>query len=227
MSKLQDIKASFEGIGGEFYSPVKKMTKKLEAVRVFLFDWDGVFNDGMKFGDQGSPFGEADSMGINLLRLSYWLKHGVMPITGIITGATNEAAEYFAKREGLECCIRGFTDKGHAFKVLCEKLKITPSEVAFVFDDVLDLPISQVASLRFCIRRKASPLFVDYVKENKLCDYITSSPGGYAAVRECCELMIGLQYDYGQAVQVRMEYGEKYKQYLALRKAVKTLVIAP
>ncbi len=227
MIKFQHIQALFEGIGGEFSIPIEQFADRLKGVRVFLFDWDGVFNDGMKFGEQGSPFGEADSMGINLLRLSYWLKHGVMPITGIITGATNEAAEYFAKREGLECCIRGFTDKGQAFKLLCEELEITPSEVAFTFDDVLDLPVAQAAALRFCIRRKASPLFVEYVKENKLCDYITSSPGGYAAVRECCELMIALSSDYSHAIHVRTEYGEQYKEYQALRKAVKTMVITP
>jgi len=159
--------------------------------------------------------------------LSYWMEHGTMPVTGIITGATNEAAEYFAKREGLECCVRGFTDKGTAFRRLCGDLQIKPAEVAFAFDDVLDLPIARSAAVRFCIRRNTSALFAEYLKTNQLCDYISSSSGGQGAVRECCELMIGLAFDYDKAIAVRTEYGIRYQEYLALRKAVKTLVIKP
>lgn len=217
----------FESIGGEFYTPVDHIAENLSVVHVFLFDWDGVFNDGMKYGDLGSPFGEADSMGVNLLRLSYWLKHGVMPVTGIITGASNEAAEYFAKREGLECCIRGFTDKGHAFRVFSETFDIEPDAVAFIYDDVIDLPIAEKVAVRCCVRRNSSPLFAEYIESNEYCDYLTSAPGGQAAVRECCELMTALSYDYEEALAVRTGYGEKYRAYLALRKSVETVVIRP
>jgi 3-deoxy-D-manno-octulosonate 8-phosphate phosphatase (KDO 8-P phosphatase) len=221
------IKTMFEDIGGIFCTSPAKIQKALTQVRAFLFDWDGVFNEGMKYGDPGSPFGEADSMGVNLLRLNYWLQHGEMPVTGIITGATNEAAEYFAKREGLECCIRGFTDKAYAMRMFCERMLIEPHDVAFVFDDVLDLPVAQVAAVKICVPRWTSPLFIDYVDKHALCDYYTSSQGGQGAVRESCELMIALNGDYDKILKVRTEYGDQYKEFLALRKSVKTVVIAP
>lgn len=227
MSAFQDIVNRFEDIGGEFCTSPEQIADRLKSVRVFLFDWDGVFNDGMKFGDLGSPFGEDDSMGVNLLRLSYWLNHGKLPITGILTGATNEAAEYFAKREGLQVCIRGFTDKGEAFRKFCEQFEVDPSEVAFVFDDVLDLPVAKTAGVRMCVVRRTSPLFADYVEENNLCDYLTASKGGQGAVRECAELIIGMTSAFNDVVDVRTDYGEQYSEYLALRKAVKTIVIAP
>jgi 3-deoxy-D-manno-octulosonate 8-phosphate phosphatase (KDO 8-P phosphatase) len=217
----------FEGIGGEFRLPVERLAEALANVRVFLFDWDGVFNNGIKMGDHGSPFGEDDSMGVNLLRLSYWMKHGKMPITGILTGAANEGAEYLAKREGFESCIRGFTNKGEAFHNFCNTMQVNVSEVAFVFDDVLDLPVAQQAAVRFCVTRKSSPLFTEFVKAQGLCDYFTGSAGGYGAVRECSELMIALTGDHEAAVKVRMEYGVQYQEYLALRKAVRTEVIKP
>jgi len=222
-----EVQQHFEAIGGRFFIPAELLARSLEEVNVFLFDWDGVFNDGMKSGDFGSAFGEADSMGVNLLRLCHWLKHGKMPRTGIITGATNAAAEYFAKREGLEFCVRGFTDKGAAFSELCKQQQISASEVAFVYDDVLDLPIAQLASVRLRVRRDNGPLFSHYVEDHGLCDYLTAAPGGQNAVRECCELMMGLGYDFGHAVDVRREYGEQYQAYLTLRKAAETVVIAP
>jgi 3-deoxy-D-manno-octulosonate 8-phosphate phosphatase (KDO 8-P phosphatase) len=222
-----EIQQQFEGIGGQFFVSAESLMSSVQEVNCFLFDWDGVFNNGMKYDGHGSPFGEADSMGINLLRLSYWLKYGKMPRTGIITGATNEAAEHFAKREGLEFCVRGFTDKGKAFRDLSEKFNIKSTEVAFVFDDVLDLPIAQLASVRMQVRRDNGPLFNQYIADHGLRDYLTSAPGGQHAVRECCELIMGLCYDFAGAVDVRREYGEKYQQYLKLRKAITPVVIAP
>ncbi len=227
MSAAQDLRARFVRIGGQFCTPVERLEETLSHVRVFLFDWDGVFNDGMKYGDQGSPFGEVDSMGVNLLRLSYWLKYGHMPLTGIITGATNEAAEYFARREGLEFCVRGFTDKGTAFRRLCEMMEIQGQDVAFIFDDVLDLPVAKSAAVRYCVRRDTNVLFTNYVLSHRLCDYLTAARAGHGAVRECCELMIGLCYDFQAAIDVRIEYGQRYQEFLALRKATKTIVIAP
>ena len=223
----EELQKQFEALGGRFYVPAQMLLQSLANVNVFCFDWDGVFNEGIKSGDYGSPFSEADSMGVNLLRLAHWLKYGSMPVTGIITGATNTAAEYFAKREGLEFCVRGFTDKGKAFSELCSTLEITPAQVAFVYDDVLDLPIAQLAAIRLRVRRDNGPLFSHYVDDHGLCDYLTSVPGGQHAVRECCELLLGLGYAFGEAVDVRREYGVKYQAYLALRKAVDTVVIAP
>ena len=222
-----DIQKEFEALGGKFYMPAGQLVDALAGVRVFLFDWDGVFNAGMKADGYGSPFGEADSMGLNLLRLSYWLKHGVMARAGIITGATNEAAEYFTQRESLDYCVRGFTDKGQAFEELCERAGITPEEVAFVYDDVLDLPVANRAAVRLRVRRDSGPLFTRYVEDHNLCDYLTSAPGGQHAVRECCELIMGLCFDFAGAVDVRRTYGSQYQEYLALRKATQTLVITP
>ena len=215
--------------GAHLNASVGDIRKKLTHIRAFLFDWDGVFNNGEKYGDQGSPFSEADSMGTNLLRLGYWLSHdGKMPVTGIITGAVNQGVDYFAKRECLDVCIRGFTDKQIAWKYFLENFDIKPHEVAFVFDDVIDLPIAKDCGLRFCINRKASPAFKQYVIENQLCDYVTASTGGEGAVREVCEFMLSIQGLYSDVVEARMEYAaDVYGRYLDDRKRIETLTLVP
>jgi 3-deoxy-D-manno-octulosonate 8-phosphate phosphatase (KDO 8-P phosphatase) len=223
---MDHIISSLESQGAQFVITPEEMKERLKSVRVFLFDWDGVFNDGSKYGDLGSPFAEADSMGINLVRLSYWLHHERnMPIAGIITGASNEGAEYFARREGLDVCIRGFTNKRIALKLFLEHFNVFPEEIAFFFDDVLDLPFAERCGLRFCINRIQSPAFLSFIKRHGLVEYISANTGGQFAVREICELILSLQNQYERALEVRCAYDDTYQSYLKDRNSTYTHVI--
>jgi 3-deoxy-D-manno-octulosonate 8-phosphate phosphatase (KDO 8-P phosphatase) len=215
--------------GAQLNASIGEIREKLTDIHAFLFDWDGVFNNGEKFGDQGSPFSEADSMGTNLLRLGYWLNHDrKLPVTGVITGAVNQGVNYFAKRECLDVCIRGFTDKQIAWKYFLDNFDIKPQQVAFVFDDVIDLPIAKECGLRFCVNRKASPAFKKYVIDNHLCEYVTASAGGEGAVREVCEFMLSIQGVYDDVVETRMKYAEDgYGLYLEDRQRIETLSLVP
>src|SRR4051812_41410645 len=94
-----DIQATFTSIGGKFISDASSISKKLEGIKAFIFDWDGVFNNGQKLGSGSSSFSEVDSMGTNLLRYSHFLKHDKLPLTAIISGERNETAFYFCQRE--------------------------------------------------------------------------------------------------------------------------------
>ena len=226
---MQDIRNAFEAVGGEFVISIEELAEKFSRIRAFVFDWDGVFNEGVKFGDQGSPFSETDSMGTNLLRLAHWLNHDQqMPLCGIITGAVNAGTDYFARREGFDFVIRGFTDKSHSWNILLKEFNVAPDEVMYVFDDVLDLPIARACGLRFLVRQSSSPAFRDYVIDNELCDYITAHRGGQGAVREVAELLLELQEMYTNVLEVRTAYSpELYGQYLAARKAGEPRIIKP
>ena len=220
------ILADFEAIGGTFVTPPEDMRARLLNIRAFLFDWDGVFNNGMKYGDQGSPFSEEDSMGTNLLRLGYWLTHDrKMPITGVVTGATNQAAEYFVNREHFDVGIRGYTNKHEAWEAFLSAFDITPEEVAFVYDDVLDLSMAQFCTLKFCVRRDAGPAFNDYVVRHGLCDYRTGRSGGSGAVREISELILTLNGTFDDALTARIAYADTYRTYLSARSAITPLSI--
>ena len=54
---------------------------------------DGVFNNGMKTGEQGSLFSDVDAMGTNMLRFNYYLNNNkTIPLSFIITGSNNQSA---------------------------------------------------------------------------------------------------------------------------------------
>ena len=112
-----------------------------------------------------------------------------------------------------------FARKNNLFvqKVLKCDFKVKVIRKPFVFDDVLDLSIASRCGLRFLIRRKAGPLFERYVKEKGLCDYISANSGSHYGVREVCELVLGMLGVFSQVVDERVEFGNKYHQYLSKR----------
>ncbi len=214
------IQQKFESVGGHFLSPEKEIISKLEDVRCFIFDWDGVFNNGVKVGSKGSPFSEADSMGLNMLRFSYWLIQGDLPIIAIITGENNISALNFADREHLDAVFLNSKNKKEALAQLTNDFGISTDQILFVFDDILDLNVAKNCLISICVKRNSSPLFHDFIIENKLCDYITGHVGGDNAIREISELLIGLKGNYAKTINNRMKYNGEYENYLSLRKTV-------
>ena len=182
-----------------------------------FFDWDGVFNDGSKTGDSGSSFNEADSMGTNLIRFGYWLQYKKLPFTAIITGEQNTSAINLSEREHFNAIYLKTRNKAAALEHLEKQFNITPNQIAYCFDDVLDLPIAKVCGLRFLIRRAGSPLFANHAKQQQLCDYISGQQGGMHAVREICELILGLSGQFENVIEKRCEFGDDYRTYLEMR----------
>jgi 3-deoxy-D-manno-octulosonate 8-phosphate phosphatase (KDO 8-P phosphatase) len=80
--------------------------------------------------------------------------------------------------------------------------------------------------LRIFIPRNANPLFNEYILKHHLADYKTGSAGGNGAVREACELMIGLNGNYEQVITERKNFSETYSDYLALRKSTTPIYYA-
>ncbi len=212
----------FSEIGGQFISPEASMIEKLKHVKAFVFDWDGVFTNASKDANLQSQFNEVDSMGTNLLRFSYYLNYNQLPITAIISGEKNNAAFLLSNREKFHASYCKCANKLIASNHLCETYHIKPNEICFVFDDVLDLSLAEISGLRIFIPRKANPLLNEYVIKHKLADYITGAQCGDFAVREACELLIGLHGNYEDVVTQRKQFSENYSHYLNLRKEVNT-----
>jgi 3-deoxy-D-manno-octulosonate 8-phosphate phosphatase (KDO 8-P phosphatase) len=215
------IEQTFSAIGGQFSTPVDTLTEKLKAIRAIVFDWDGVFNDGAKTEAGSSSFSEVDSMGTNLLRFGLWLHHGgQLPVAAIITGVTNTQSETLVRREHFHA---SYSQAKHKIDVLHHLLKqhnLQPNEVAFFFDDALDLSVSEVAGVRIMIRRNANPLFMKYVIDHGLVDYVTGSQSGQFAVREGCELLLGLLGQFDAVMDERLRYFPTYDEYYQQRQAV-------
>ena len=218
-----DLINLFEELGGEFISPSSLFEEKWNKIKAIVFDWDGVFNTGIKGHETSSHFTEADSMGVNMLRFSYWLKNGHTQLkTAIITGQKNVSALHFAKREHFDAVYMGKTNKTIAFNELLSSMDLKAEEVMFVFDDVLDLPVAEKAGLRMMINRYSSPLFYHHVITQGLADYISFNEGGENAIREVCELLIGANENYTDVMNKRSAFEGDYERYLSQRNTFET-----
>ena len=216
------IEKIFTDIGGQFLTSPSDIATKLQSIKAFVFDWDGVFNNGEKEGAGSSTFSEVDSMGTNLLRFSHWLEHKELPTCAIISGEKNQTAFWFCTREHYHVSYFKVAHKIEALDHFCTHHTIKHDEVAYFFDDILDLSVAQVAGIRILINRKANPLFKNYVKENKLADYITGAESGKFPVREGCEMLMGLRGNYDEVLSKRSAYGHIYKEYIEARNKIET-----
>lgn len=219
---MDPIEYIFAEAGGRFMQPAADLRERLSHIRAFVFDWDGVFNTGAKGDGATSLFSETDSMGTNLLRFGYWLVHGTLPLTVIISGQSNSSAHQFAEREHLDRVYSGFKNKTEALDHLLREHSLNAQQIAFTFDDVLDLSIASICGLRMLVHTPASALFTRYVTNRNHCDYITGQRGGDHAVREICELILGLLDKYDEVVDHRLRFSEQYSRYFSQRQAVET-----
>ncbi len=219
---LTKLAACFEALGGEFATPAGEMAARARQCRALVFDWDGVFNNGCKGNGQASRFSEPDSMGTNMLRYGLWRQSGALPFAAVISGAANANADEFAKREHFSEVYLCVGNKGRIIDHLCKTEGLDADRIACVFDDINDLPMAASCGLRFMIRRDASPLFSSHVRRQALCDYVTGKTGGAHAVREVCELFLGLIGRYDEVVSSRAASDHDYGAYLAMRQAVTT-----
>jgi 3-deoxy-D-manno-octulosonate 8-phosphate phosphatase (KDO 8-P phosphatase) len=156
------------------------MRERLEKIRLLLLDVDGVMTDGRiaydNHGVETKAFDVKDGHGLKLLQ------RGGLAV-GIITGRRSEVVAVRAKELGIEILYQGARDKLVPYREILRLQKLSDEEVAYVGDDVVDLPI---------LRRVGfSATVADAHEEVKpLVDYITRHSGGRGAVREICDLIL-------------------------------------
>jgi len=157
--------------------------QKAAQIRLVIFDVDGVLTDGSLFiGDDGQEykaFNSRDGHGMKMLQSS-----GVD--IGIITGRTSQVVKYRMDSLGIRHVYQGQLDKLPAFEELLQKLALTPEQVAYVGDDVVDLPILIRVGLAITVQ-DGHPM----VKQHS--HWTTPNSGGRAAARDVCELIMQAQ----------------------------------
>src|SRR6185312_9555036 len=142
---LQQMKELFKG---RFLMPLELIQARLFKIKAFVFDWDGVFNNGAKDENGSSPFSEVDSMGVNMLRFNYYLRMGHVPLTIVLSGEKNKAAFTLSNREHFNANYYNIKDKKKALTHICDTFHVKPHEIVFVFDDILDLSMAELCGLR-------------------------------------------------------------------------------
>jgi 3-deoxy-D-manno-octulosonate 8-phosphate phosphatase (KDO 8-P phosphatase) len=213
----------FKDRGASFLKAPDVLRRQLVGIKAVLFDWDGVFNEGFKDLAGGSPFSEVDSMGVNLLRYGLWGSHRANPPAAIITGQNNPNALQFGEREHLHQVFMGYANKPEAFQEFLRIHGLQAREVAFFFDDVLDIPVARQCGFRVLIGHKASPMMELYTRNNGDVDYVTGCSGGEHGLREACEMMLVLLGRWNDVVDQRQAFSPNYQEYLAERNAVITV----
>ena len=207
---------------GECFLKPEVFVEKLKSLKAFIFDWDGVFNDGRKDEKGSSSFSEVDAMGINLLRFNYHLRAERQAVVAIISGENNHAAKTLATREHFHAVYSGIKHKAQALEHLCAVQNINEHEVAFVFDDVLDFSLAARCDLRIMVQRDCNPLLIQWAVRAGYVDYLTAAAGENHAVREAVELMTGLSGLYDETIQNRATFSPRYQQYLEERNKTET-----
>jgi len=159
---------------------MKDILERAAQVKLVIFDVDGVLTDGSLFlGDDGleyKAFNSRDGHGMKMLQQS-----GVT--VAIITGRTSKVVEYRMKSLGIEHVYQGQHDKRIAFAELLEKLKLSTDEVAYVGDDVVDLPVMSKVGLAIAVQDAHSMVL-------KHAHWQTPSCGGRGAGRDVCEMLM-------------------------------------
>jgi len=102
----------------------------------------------------------------------------------IITARNSEAVAMRAADLKIEDLVQGCLDKRKAYDDLLHKYDLLDEQVAYVGDDLIDLPVFRRAGLKVAVANARSPLKL-------MADYVTSAAGGRGAVRETVELLLG------------------------------------
>lgn len=211
----------YEKLGAEFLISHPQLSARFEKIRAVLFDWDGVFHSGHKNEKRTSSFSETDSMGVNMLRFGLYLQNGAIPYTAIISGENNKTAKFLAEREHFNAVFSGVKDKKVILNTLREK-GISPDQILFIFDDILDLSLAERVGLRCMVSRTSNPAFLDFVKRNGLAEYISGCDGANHAIREITEMLLNAHGLFTKTIEHRVAYSETYQQYIQLRNKLST-----
>jgi len=171
-----------------------KVMRRARNIKVLLMDVDGTmtpryvclqsFPDGSVA--EMKMFNAHDGAGIKLA--------GIMGIrTGLITGRDSPATARRAREASMEFVIQGQAKKLDSYKAILVRAGVTDEEVAYVGDDLPDIPILQRAGLAVAVADAT-------VETQRVAHYITVARGGEGAVREVVELILKSQDKWKKAI---------------------------
>lgn len=171
------------------------LLERAKKIRLFLMDVDGTLTDGgvclMSLPNHGGiaemkVFSSLDGLGLKLAH--------VMGIkTGFITGRNSSAVQQRAEEMLVDYVYLGQATKTAAFEECMRKASVTPEEVAYMGDDLPDIPVAKLAGLAVAVANAAPEL-------KAICHYVARAGGGEGAAREVVELILKAQGRWEEAI---------------------------
>lgn len=157
--------------------------EKAAQVRLMIFDVDGVLTDGRLYigaqGEEYKAFYARDGLGMKLLQAS-----GVE--LAIITGRSSPVVLHRMESLEIRYVYQGQLQKLPALLELCAQLQLSPNQVAYLGDDINDIPVLRKVGLALAVK-DAHPLVLSYAA------WQMQAEGGRGAAREACELIMTAQ----------------------------------
>jgi 3-deoxy-D-manno-octulosonate 8-phosphate phosphatase (KDO 8-P phosphatase) len=162
---------------------MQDLQQRAANIRLVIFDVDGVLTDGSLFlGDDGQEykaFHSQDGHGMKMLQQS-----GVQ--IGIITGRSSAVVRIRMQSLGVQHVYQGQQDKLPAYDALKAATGLEDAQIAYVGDDVVDLPVMTRVGLAIAVQ-DATTLTKQHAH------HVTAAGGGRGAAREVCELLMDAQ----------------------------------
>jgi len=165
--------------------------ERAAKIRLIIFDVDGVLTDGgIYMGENGElfkPFNCRDGLGITLAHRS-GLK------TAIITGRTSKQLANRAAELHITEVMQGQMNKRNAYKELKAKYGLRDEEMAYLGDDLIDLPIMLQVGLPGAVA-DARP------EVSEVALFVSNMSGGHGAAREFIEFILKAQGKWQGAIK--------------------------
>lgn len=149
-------------------------------IKLLALDVDGILTDGGLYytesGEVCKKFNVKDGKGIALL-----IQSGIE--VAIISANDSNATKHRAKKLGINHCFIDVNNKLAVLNNLCQELDLNLSQVAYMGDDLNDLPVLKAVGFPMTV--------ADAIPQNKRQSvYVTEQSGGQGAVREVCNLLL-------------------------------------
>lgn len=172
------------------YGPITAaIMARASKIKLLICDVDGVMSDGLIYqgnnGEELKAFNVRDGYGIRCLLTS-------QIEVAIITGRRAKLVEDRCQTLGIRYLYQGQSNKLLAFTTLLTQLGLTPEQVAYIGDDLIDWPVMAKVGLSVAAA-DAHPLITQRA------DYTTRIAGGRGAVRELCDILLIAQNKFEQA----------------------------
>ncbi|MEJ2575419.1 MAG: 3-deoxy-manno-octulosonate-8-phosphatase KdsC [Gammaproteobacteria bacterium] len=162
---------------------MRDLRKRAERIKLVIFDVDGVLTDGALFiGDDGQEykaFNSKDGHGLVMLQ-------GTGVQVGIITGRSSEVVRIRMESLGIRHVYQGRREKLPAYEELKAATGLADESIAYVGDDVVDLPVMRRVGLAAAVA-DAHPLARQHAH------WVAAAGGGRGAAREFCEFVMEAQ----------------------------------
>ncbi len=170
---------------------LSSVERRAAHIKLLLMDCDGVLTDGriwlLDSGDEQKTFHVRDGLGLEL-----WHRAGLK--SGIISGRRSSTVERRAQELKIEYVRQGCENKIQDFEDLLALAGVEASEVAFIGDDLNDIPLMKRAELALAVADGAE-------EARAVAHYVTKAVGGSGAVREAVEIILKAQGRWAEITQ--------------------------